>query len=193
MKPIYLGLTGYRRSGKSTLAEMLQNNHGYTRVHPADGMKAALFTYLTRAGIPEGEAYQMLYGMLKDKEHPMLPAPPRVLMEALGEAMGKAYPACAWTLGMELMRPALQGVQRIVVESVVYEEPALRALGGLIVKIHRPTSGNQGLPTDLAVDAIDPDVQVLNAGNLADLREDAARLHEWASSPRAGEQLDLFA
>ena len=152
-----------------------------------------MFTYLTRAGIDGEDAHEMLHGLTKDQEHPMLPAPPRVLMEALGEAMGKAYPAYAWTLGMELMRPELRDAKLVVVESVSYEEPALRALGGRIVKIHRATSGNQGLPTDIAVDAIDPDVQVFNNGSLADLKEEAARLHEWATGPREGEQLDLFA
>lgn len=38
--PMVVGLTGYARSGKSTVAEYLHNKHGFTVLHFADALKA---------------------------------------------------------------------------------------------------------------------------------------------------------
>ena len=180
MSRVLLGLTGYRRVGKSTLASILSERHGYVRVHPADGMKAGVLAYLTRAGIPEAEACDMVYGEAKDVRHPRLPGPVRALMEQAGQAWGMAGPASGWTLGVELSRPEVIRAPKIVVESIVWEAPQLLGMGGLVARVTRPGVEAQGRESDVFVDTIEPHFTVHNDGDTRQLEEIADDLDQQA-------------
>lgn len=180
MKDIIIGLKGGRGVGKSKVADHLVKNHGFSRVHPFDGGKAASRAYFMHIGATEEEAWRMTDGDLKDVPSPLLPIitnpehvipgkcelgdhyMPRFFMEKFGKCMGIEM-GPEFTIGMELRRhlgkdPGEQ--KRLVVESIVYEAPELRALGGKIIEVQREIEGVErpaGMETDKFVSAVGTD------------------------------------
>lgn len=167
-----LGLTGRRRVGKSTIARILEEEHGFYRIHTFGGGLAAALAYLSRY-VDEGTAQSMVYGELKDVPSPVLPGgvAPRVLLEGLGRFWGTGL-GVEWTLGLELARARrFAGNGPVVVESVVYEADYFRAQGGIIVRVVRPGhDGPAGAMTDDAQERIFEDVSVANDGDINQLR-----------------------
>ena len=87
---IILGLAGLRRAGKSTAADHLVAAHGFVRLHPFDGGKAAARGYYMHIGIDEDTAWRMTDGDLKDTPCELLPgnATSRDFLEPFGKFMG---------------------------------------------------------------------------------------------------------
>ena len=167
-----IGLTGKRNVGKSAAAGFLVEA-GFIRAHPFAGGKVASAAYFEYLGATSDEAQRMVNGDLKDLPSDYLPAraSPRHWMEQFGKFMGvKMGPD--WTLGAELARLKRQSPDtNAVVESVVYEEPQLRAAGGIIVRITRPGhQGAAGENTDAAQADIAADIEIVNDGSLDDLK-----------------------
>ncbi|MGY6634671.1 MAG: hypothetical protein ACXIU8_13150 [Alkalilacustris sp.] len=168
---IIIGLSGRRGVGKSLIADHLRRHHGFLTVHPFAGGKAACRGYFEHLGVDAGTALRMTDGDLKDLPSEILPvmengvhASPRFFMEKIGKFMATTL-GVDWTLGLELSRmKRMHPGQDIVIESVVYEVEALRAAGGICVRIVRPGSGLEGVETDRAGDMIDPDVVFGNDG-----------------------------
>lgn len=157
MSNIIIGLKGDRQVGKSHIAQHLVDNHGFKRVHPFDGGKAATRAYFMHLGTDEETAWRMTDGDLKDKPSPFLPVitdpahvipgrfemgdryPPRFFMEKFGRCMGVEM-GPGFTIGMEIerhLRDGSEGEQRLVVESIVYEAPQMREYGGQIIEVRR--------------------------------------------------------
>ena len=61
-----IGLTGIRHSGKTSIADILVEQHGFVRVHAFAPGKEMLMGYYTHLGIPRSLAKDMLHGFLKD-------------------------------------------------------------------------------------------------------------------------------
>lgn len=168
---IIIGLAGLRRVGKSTACDHLVQHHGFVRLHPFDGGKAATRAYLTHIGISSDYAWRMTDGDLKDTPCDRLPgnATPRSFMEPFGKFMGVEM-GPEWTIGMELRRLAEQGHERIVAESVVYEDEVVRSLGGSIWKLTKSDRlPVEGLKTDAYTMAMQSDLTILNDGSHDDL------------------------
>lgn len=190
---LILGLTGSRGVGKSRLCDALVEGHGFTRMHPFDGGKAACEAYFRHLGATAEEASRMVRGDLKDASSPFLPMgpdgqrhAPRYFMERFGAFMGVTL-GSEWTLEAEVARLIGAGVTRIVSESIVFEADDFRRLGGVIVEVVR-TGGPmiEGIETDRAVRRISPDAVF---HNMSDTVEQAQsdfvafiedRLHLWA-------------
>lgn len=172
-----IGLTGKRGVGKTEVAKALQE-HGYVDAHPFEGGKRMCVAYFVYLGIDPDTAERMVSGDLKDTPHPLLPGgvASRFLMERLGEWMGKKL-GPPWTIGVELKRQKRMGSTKIVVSSVCYEENEVRNEGGMIAKVTRPGHKSPiGDKTDKAVDAIIPDMALVNDGDTAALHRKAHML-----------------
>ncbi|WP_149759984.1 hypothetical protein [Neomesorhizobium albiziae] len=147
--------------------------YGFVRAHPFEGGKVAAMAYFMHVGATEDEACRMVYGDLRDKPSPYLPgaAFPRSFLEKFGHFMGVSMGA-DWTLGKEFdLAWRKHSGRPLVVESVVYEAPAIRAVGGMLVRIVRPGhSGPTGIRSDAAQAEIDVDATIVNDGNLDKLR-----------------------
>lgn len=133
-----IALTGQRHQGKSTAADQLESEYGFKRVHAFEGgklMSQFLFEYIT---FSTDKAFQMVHGNLKETPSPDLPgnASPRDFMEKFGQFMGVQM-GTAWTLEMEIARAIRKGYRKIVIESLIYEEGPINAVGGKIVRIER--------------------------------------------------------
>lgn len=169
MTQILIGLTGRRGVGKSTIARLLMERHGFVVIHPLAGGKAMARLYFERCGASPVEAERMVDGDLKDRPSPFLPggASPRFFLERFGRFMGDRL-GPDWTLGIEVDR-ALRVSERVVVESVVYEADFLRARRGFIVGVSRPGVSITGIESDSVVDRIMPDARIINDCKIEEL------------------------
>lgn len=172
---LIIGLTGYRHTGKTSIANHLRENHGFLPLHAFAGGKKACEGYFRHLGADAETAWEMVNGALRDKPSPLLPlrtdlpdcaAPehysPRFFMEMFGNFMGETL-GPEWTAGLELPKFIAENPGRdILVESVVYEEDVLRSHGATIIQIHRPGMKGNGLKTDDAVDTIVADRHFIN-------------------------------
>lgn len=181
MPGLIIGLSGLRGVGKTRVADILVERHGFERIHPFSGGKAAAVAYFKHIGIDEEEAWQMVNGDLKDKPHPLLPEnrAPRYFLERFGRFMGEGM-GPDWTIGQEIRRTLKRNPDAsIIAESIVYEVDVIRGMGGVIVEVAREGSSIVGIETDKKTALIRPDLRFENNGNsLAALGDDVDRLLE---------------
>lgn len=192
MTPIILGLCGDRKVGKSRAARHLVEAHGFQRLHPFDGGKAASRGYFQHLGADEDTALRMTDGDLKDLPSPLLPVisdpehgkpgthyAPRYWLEKFGKFMGMDM-GPEWTLEREIERHLKAGQTRLISESIVFEIESFRRLGGIVIRLDRPRTVSEkavGFETDSFSRTIVPDHVILND---SDFVEDLHR------------QIDLF-
>jgi hypothetical protein len=180
MKHVIIGLSGNRQVGKSHIARHLVERHGFSRLHPFDGGKAASRGYFTYLGVDAETAMRMTDGDLKDVPSPILPVianpehgpvgehyRPRFWMEKFGQFMGVQL-GPEWTIEREIDRHLRSGDPvRLVAESIVYEAETLRRMGGAIVRVERDLVDApkiSGLETDKFGAEIVPDHVLKNDG-----------------------------
>lgn len=172
-----IGLTGMRGVGKSTIADHLRQARGFQSLHAFAGGKVASEALFIHFGATPDVARRMVHGDLRDLPSPFLPVTsdgmthhtPRFFLEMFGNFMAKEL-GPDWTLGSELRILERTGsLNRILVESVVYEADIIRKAGGMIIRIDRPgmdanlgTAGGRGLKTNAAVATIEPDAIFVN-------------------------------
>jgi hypothetical protein len=167
MSGLIIGLTGKRQVGKSVITKYLKREHGFVSVHPFNGGKAACRALYEHYGASPQEAWEMTDGSLKDTPSSYLPGgvPSRFFMEELGRFMGQDL-GLEWTLGKEIeLAMARDPNVRIIAESIAYEEPLLRKLGGHIFEVTRSLCDPAAVTahrTDKGVAGIIPDGSFAN-------------------------------
>lgn len=161
-----VGLTGTRGVGKSSVADIMVAEHGFTKIHSFGPGKAMTMAYFMHLGMDQETAFRSTYGDLKDTKHPLIPGDglPRTFMEELGKFMGTQL-GPEYTLGAEISRAKrVDPDAKLVIESVVYEAPLLKTLGGYLMRIIRSKAEGviEGKHTDEAVDSIRADGYLFN-------------------------------
>ena len=180
-KAIVIGLTGERGAGKSVVGTHLVEDHGFLRCHPFNPGKALLRAYYIARGADADTAMAMTDGALKNSPSPLLPLDPatglhhssRWLMERMGNYMATRM-GVAWTIGVEMRRQDMLAAATgaaappMLIESVVYEEPVVRAWPqGRIARIVLTDAVRQGQEaageiTDSFVDRVNADFTIVN-------------------------------
>lgn len=179
LPPPLIGLTGKKRSGKDTVADRLVSTHGYTRFAFADIMKEMLLRidpWVQWSPVGNGRLSRLvdLVGWERAKEEPEV----RRLLQALGTEAGRAlFGESFWidrtfaqiaefhSHGMFPPRP-------VVITDVRFknEADAVRAAGGLIVRLVRPdVVSSDTHPSETDLDRYDYDEIIYNAYDLAAL------------------------
>ena len=164
--PLLIGLSGYARTGKDTVAAQLVTFYGYQRRAFADPLRATLLAldpYLTN-----GERYSSLMDRLgyeEAKDHPVHGPEVRRLLQRMGTEAGRGiHGDSVW------VDAAMRNLDRPTVLTDVRfanEAAEIRRLGGVVWEIARPGCGPAtGHASDVSIPG---DRVLVNAGTLHEL------------------------
>ena len=146
--PVLIGLAGYAGSGKSTVATMLYEEHGFARARFAGPLKAMMAALLKDSGADDETIHELIEGA--NKNHPSIwlnGISPRVAMQTLGTEWGRVL--MGEDFWIELAARKIERFRRrypsvpMVFEDVrfVNEADLIRAKGGIVLRVDRPGTG----------------------------------------------------
>lgn len=160
--PRIVGLNGYARAGKDTVAEYLVREHGYTRVAFADTLKK-----FVAAVFPAVADHVSAVGWEAAKEQIEV----RRALQRVGSAARDHIHPDIWIIS--LLRNLDDSDSRLVVSDVRFPNEAtlIKNHGGPVLRIERPGFGPAGNDvTDTSLDLYDGFFSVIdNDGSLDDL------------------------
>lgn len=165
-----------QQSGKSTVSDHLET-FGYSTAKCAGPLKDMLRVLLFSMGFDDDVIKRMMEGDLKEETIPGLEKSPRDLMISLGTGWGREQvDPNLWTivLGSHLREKARRGAL-VVVDDVRFpnEYATIRALGGKMVRVVRPSMIPGTSVCDGLLDTYPFDAAILNDGSLMRLRATA--------------------
>jgi len=184
-----IGLSGFAKSGKTTAAEYLQSEYGYTRLHIADPLRKMLDSLLSDFGYNRNDVWAYLEGPLKEEVIPELGVTSRHAQITLGTEWGRnqIHPDL-WQRCWEARASRIPSGLAMN-DSVRFpnEEDGIRRRNGLTIMIVRPGAGPaafkggvgkwlyqtfgimRGVHDSERVDRLNPDFLIHNTGSLRDL------------------------
>ena len=169
-----IGITGKARNGKDSLAAVFVR-HGYKHLAFANSLKA------TCALIAREERWLWFNDETKEQTCDSLGMPRRDVLQKMGSAVRDNLGPNVWVnrlLGTWVKR----GRVPAVISDCRYpnEAEAIKALGGIIIRVVRPGFGldgdaanhvsESGIPDDLV------DIEIYNDGTLAELTAEALKI-----------------
>ncbi len=164
-----IGLTGAAGSGKSTVAKMLFQDYGYTRIAFSDPLKSMLMEL--------GLSHEQLYGDAKEAVDKRFGCTARHMMQTLGTEWGRELIngdiwTTAWLVAVNRVPHA------VVADDVRFpnEADAVRRTRGIIIRVDRPSIlAEQRSLDDHISEKLFPDITlnhvIVNDGSIADLRD----------------------
>ena len=168
-REVVIGLSGYARAGKDTAARIIVERHGFVRAAFADALKQVLVGLdpLVPDGVHLSTILAELPGGIEDaKAIPEV----RQLLQRLGNEAGRSV------LGEDVWVRTL--FERCPVRTVISdcrypnEAEAIRARGGLVIRVERPGYGPiNGHTSEIALDGFDFDSVIDNDGTVEDLAD----------------------
>lgn len=181
-----IGLMGKKRSGKDTFAGALTREHGFTRYAFADPLKAAL---LELNPVLEGDPadspcvrladWVNCYGWEIAKDtHPEV----RRLLQAMGHGIREHVDLDVWVRATTTKVWNAPGDSVVTDVRYLNEAETVRNIdvGGVLVRIVRPSSGDSGdtHPSENVLDTYPADYTIYNDGSVEDLERAASHLWE---------------
>lgn len=161
-KKSIIALCGPATCGKSTLAELLIEHHGYIRLSFAAPIKEMLRAVLRCQGAPPYTINQMLFGSLKEEPSVYLSnQTPRRAMQTLGTEWRDLMDKNFWT---NIWLRSTEFVSKIIVDDMrfLHESDAIRNVDGKIILIERPGVGPGTHPSEQDYLQIEPDFKIIN-------------------------------
>lgn len=166
-----IGLAGYARSGKDTVADFLTITHGYTKMSFADPMRQALLTLNPRIDV-SGRILDVQQGVeahgwdgLKQHSDDIRP-----LLQRLGTDVGRdLFGENVW---VDLALTSIPDGAKAVFADVRFpnEANAVTELGGRVWRIDRPgVQAANGHISEHALDGYEYSSTITNAGTLPEL------------------------
>ena len=193
-KPFIIGISGRKRHGKDMIATYLAK-HGVQRVAFADELKRFAMDIWDLS-------FEQVYGAddLRESVDPRWGVSPRFIMQQFGTEVGRSVHKDTWVRKtLRLIEDAHQGhpvilpdfVERRFREYVLSAEEAavwsipdarfpdeaeaIRAAGGVVIKVVRPSIvSNDTHTSETRVDQVRADYLIVNDGTLDDLRAKVA-------------------
>ena len=173
-KEMIIGLSGYARSGKDTVAELLCLNYDYKRVSFADPMRQALYVLSPKLDNNlRLSDYIDEYGWEVAKQNLEV----RRLLQVFGTEVGrKQFGSEFW---IDIALKDLDNTSLTVISDVRFpnEAEAIKKLGGSIWRINRHNhSAVNGHPSEHAMDNYMFNHVIYNDGTLDDLADEVFML-----------------
>ncbi len=169
-----IGLSGYARSGKDTVAELLCLNYGYKRVSFADPMRQALYVLSPKIdNIVRLSEYVDDYGWDVAKQNQEV----RRLLQVFGTEVGRKMFGLDFWINIALKD--LSGDTQVVISDVRFpnEADAIAKLGGSMWRINRKNhSAVNGHASEHAMDNYMFNHVIYNDGTLDDLSDEVFML-----------------
>lgn len=169
-----IGLSGYARSGKDTVAELLCLNYGYKRVSFADPMRQALYVLSPKIdNIVRLSEYVDDYGWDVAKQNQEV----RRLLQVFGTEVGRKMFGLDFWINIALKD--LSGDTQVVISDVRFpnEADAIAKLGGSVWRINRKNhSAVNGHASEHAMDNYMFNHVIYNDGTLDDLSDEVFML-----------------
>jgi hypothetical protein len=148
-----IGIAGYAQSGKDTIAEYLLNEHGFTRVAFADGIREALYVLNPLVGAYTLRTVVDANGWEKAKRNVEI----RRLLQVLGTEVGRdMLGEITWI--KYALNKMVDPYKNYVITDVRYENEAdaIRANGGTIWRVNRGGVGPvNDHPSEISMDSYD--------------------------------------
>lgn len=174
-----IGLSGYARSGKDTVAQFLVENYGYTRVAFADNIRHMLLDLNPYVGIgPSNYNHTALADLVavngweSAKQHPEV----RRLLQDLGVAARNYLGEDVW-IKAALNTPTQSDGLVITDVRFINEAKAIKDRGGEIWRVFRPgITAVNGHISETQMDGYACDRLVDNSGDLKDLSIEIASI-----------------
>jgi hypothetical protein len=188
MDKMIIGISGKKQHGKDTVAEMLHYTYGVQRIAFADKLKQTAMDLW-------GLSFDQLYDASKEIVDPRWGLSPRQIMQQFGTAVGRHVHDETWIrYTLNTIAQAQAGIPVILpnFENSKFQEvsfpkgktitwaipdvrfpneaEAIRAAGGIIIKVIRPKQETiDNHDSERYVDDIVSDYVILNDGSLMDL------------------------
>ena len=164
-----IGLSGYARSGKDTMASTLCLNYGYRRVSFADPMREAILTLNPKIdSITHVSDYVQDYGWDMAKQNPEI----RRLLQVFGTEIGrKMFGENVW---IDMAFKDIKPDENVVIADVRFpnEADAIKQRGGKVIRVNRHNhSAVNRHKSEIAMDNYMFDHAIYNDGTLDDFTE----------------------
>jgi len=180
-KPKLIGLIGAAGAGKSTVANIIERDYGFSKIRFAGGIKSMLRALLYEAGVDHGRIHEMIDGSLKETACDELAGKsPRYCLQTLGTEWGRDFMSKNfWVdLTMHSVDNLLAISKSVVIDDVRFpnEVKAVKDSGGRIFRVMRdqdaiPEAGHKSEGQILEFDAC-----ILNNGSVSGLEDQIAHL-----------------
>lgn len=162
-----IGLSGYAQSGKDTVANILVEKHGFTRIAFADKLRECL--YLTNPIVKPGMKVQdAVDEMGWDKAKVRIPEVRRLLQD-IGVAARKTIDTDVWVNAA--FEDTLKGIKYVITDvRFKNEAEAIDRRDGQLIRVVRPgVEAVNGHISEHDLDGYDFDRVIKNSGTIADL------------------------
>ncbi len=162
-----IGITGKKYNGKDTLGNILIEKYEYKRLAYADNLKEACRHIF-------GFTDEQLYGNLKEIPDKFWGISPRILLQYIGtnlmrDQLGKEFQNIGEDIWIKSVEKQIKdnNNEKIVITDVRFlnEVESIKKLGGIIIKIERPSINNSINDTHTSesyIDEIPYDYKIIN-------------------------------
>jgi len=174
---VIIGLGFKARTGKDTIAEMLVEHHGFTRIAFADALKRGCMEMF-------GLTQEQCYGDTKEVLDEFWGVTPRYILQKVGtECMREQYDSDIWVKSVQ--KKVTNGGNWVVTDvRFPNEAAAVQRWGGYLVRVERDGVGASGgianHPSETSmINFKGWDYVVKNNGTLAELRDKVEYMQDW--------------
>lgn len=185
--PWLIGLSGYARSGKDTVAQLLGEEFGYQRRAFADLLRECAYALNPLVGAG-GIRYATIVdrcGYEGAKETPYADEIRRTMQRLGTDVVRDVLGPDIW---VSALLSRLSHDERYVITDCRFPNEAHRVVGasGIVVRVSRPgVEAANGHASETSMDAYAFSATLVNAGTIDDLRANARRLVDYFTVPLA--------
>lgn len=174
MRNNFVGITGRKRAGKDTAADVFDSK-GFEIISFAAPIKLMLRSLLQYQGVDDDTIHRMLEGDLKEVPTSYFGGrTPRYAMQKLGTEWGREMMADGLWVDAAINRA--HGFDKVAISDVRFpnEVEAIHDAGGMVFRINRPdrpVGEGEDHPSETQIDTLNVDMEITNrAGSAQEFR-----------------------